>query len=63
MNNLESRPVFRSDDIVKIVKEGKTTLGRVVDSTETEVLIYRSGGDVWYSTTEYEIESIGSCTP
>lgn len=53
--------MFKQDDIVKISGDGKTTLGRVVDSTESEVLIYRDGGDVWYSLTEYEIKNLGTC--
>lgn len=43
-------------DIIKLSKDEKVTLGKVVDSTEDSVLVFRSGGDVWYSRDEYQVE-------
>lgn len=52
---------YSPDDIVKISQGDKVTLGKVVDSTDKEVLVYRADGNIWYSFSEYEIENLGSC--
>lgn len=50
-----------TDDIIKITNdEGYVTLGRVVAVSDDAVAVYRSDGDVWYSTEEYRIERLGS---
>lgn len=44
-------------DIVKLSdKEGNVTLGKVVDSTEDSVLIFRDSGDRWYDFDAYQLE-------
>lgn len=48
------------DDIIKVSKDGKTTIGRVTDATEDFVSIFRDSGDVWFAFADYEIEILES---
>ena len=50
------------DDIIKVSKDGQTTMGRVTDATDEFVSIFRDSGDVWYKFSDYDIEVIGSLT-
>lgn len=56
-----SNTEFKPDDIIKISAGDSVTLGRVVDSTPEEVLVFRADGDIWYKLNEYQIENLGSC--
>lgn len=52
-------PKYEEGAIIKIAKGDYTTLAKVVDSTDSEVLVFRDTGNIWIDLNEYDTEFLG----